>query len=184
VSEIVIRFDPERMLQTAYAVCAPRIDEGWRYVKGASRGVLAGMHIKLAAVGIGAFSVLLVYSASRALTASPSPLIEQHPPRVVMPPEISHSTPKADRLSLFDGRWDKMPTVAQIRMIPLEKPEPPKPLPLVRPEGKDPDGEPAESEHELRRKAKREESHPRNICERHHMRKVETNGGRSWRCRR
>jgi hypothetical protein len=106
---------------------------------------------------------------------------EQHLPRVVMPPEPVHTTPKSDRLALFDKRWDQMPTVAEIRTIPLTRPEPP-PLPVVRPEGKDPEPE-AEPEPKHRRKVEREPRH-QDVCERHGLHKVITRGGRSWRCRR
>jgi hypothetical protein len=110
--------------------------------------------------------------------------LEQHPARVVMPPEPIRSTPKSDRLTLFDHRWDQMPTVAEIRTIPLEKPS----LPIVRPEGQDPPGEPevkTRRRHvEERESQERREERPKNVCERHHLRKVTTHGGRSWRCRR
>jgi len=105
---------------------------------------------------------------------------ERHPARVVMSPEPVVSTPKSDRLALFDKRWDQMPTVAEIRTIPLERPEPP-PLPMVRPEGKDPEPDP-EPEPKRRHRQEREHRH-RDICERHNMHKEFTRGGRSWRCR-
>jgi hypothetical protein len=120
---------------------------------------------------------------------------EQHPARVVLPPEPVVSTPKADRLpeasakpssegesqlTLFDKRWETMPTVAEIRTIPLARPEPP-PLPTVRPEGKDPEPEP-EPEPKRHHRQQRERRH-RDICERHNMHKEFTRGGRSWRCR-
>lgn len=106
---------------------------------------------------------------------------EQHPPRVAMPVEPVSSTPKSDRLSLFDRRWDTMPTVAEIRTIPLEKPAPPKP-PLIRPEGKDPEPDP-DPEPKRHHRQEREHRH-RDVCERHHMHKEYTRGGKSWRCRR
>jgi hypothetical protein len=99
-----------------------------------------------------------------------SQVVEQHPPRVVMPVEASYTMPKADRLA--------------IRMIPLEKPEP-APLPTVRPEGQEPAGEPEpKTRHRHVAERERREDRPSNVCERHHLRKVVTNGGRSWRCRR
>jgi hypothetical protein len=105
------------------------------------------------------------HSATRQVT-------EQHPPRVVMPPEPVSSTPKADRLSLFDTRF------AQVRMIPLEKPA--SPPPTVRPESE------PEPEHQHRHVEQHDERdvRPKNVCEHHHMHKEVTRGGRSWRCRR
>jgi hypothetical protein len=114
----------------------------------------------------------------------PSSSNEQHPKRVVMPAEPVSSTPKSDRLALFDKRWDRLPTVAEIRTIPLKRPEPPS-LPMVRPEGQDPVGEPEVKNHRRHvEERERREERPKNVCERHHLRKVVTNGGRSWRCRR
>jgi hypothetical protein len=109
---------------------------------------------------------------------------EQHPARVVMPPEPPvRATPKADRLSLFDDRWDKMPTVAEIRVIPLDaRPAPPPPpLPVVRAERPSPEHEP-DLEPKRRHRHEREHRHG-DICERHGLHKVITRGGRSWRCR-
>ena len=103
---------------------------------------------------------------------------EQHPPRVVMAAEPVSTTPKADRLALFDSRF------AEVRVIPLKKPEPP-PLPTVRPENQDPVGEPEIKNHRRHvDDGARGEERPKNICERHHMHKAYTRGGRSWRCRR
>jgi hypothetical protein len=115
----------------------------------------------------------------------PSNLLEQHPKRVVMPAEPVSSTPKSDRLSLFDTRWDQMPTVAEIRVIPLERPELPPSPPIVSPEGQDQPGEPeVKTHHHHASERERRDERPKNVCERHHLRKVVTNGGRSWRCRR
>ena len=110
----------------------------------------------------------------------PAQPTEQHPPRVTMPVEPVSSTPKSDRLVLFDRRWDTMPAVAEIRTIPLERPEPP-PLP-VRPEI-EPEPDRPRHHHHVEQREQREE-HPTNVCERHHMHKEYTRGGRSWRCRR
>ncbi len=113
------------------------------------------------------------------LTSLPPQALEQHPVRVVMPAEPISSTPKADRLTLFDKRWDQMPTVAEIRVIPLERPEPP-PLPVARAENQP---EPDRHRHRVEQREQRED-HPKNVCERHHLRKVSIRGGRSWRCRK
>jgi hypothetical protein len=124
--------------------------------------------------------------------------VEQHPVRVAMPPEPVSSTRKADRLpeasakpstegesqlALFDKRWDRMPTVAQIRVIPLDdRPAPPPPpLPVVRAERPSPEHEP-DLEPKRRHRHEREHRHG-DICERHGLHKVITRGGRSWRCR-
>ena len=133
----------------------------------------------LTTLGVVSFGLVSLAGYTR-----PSNLNEQHPRRVVMPPEPVTSTPKTDRLAPFDERWDRLPTVAEIRTIPLEKPSPP-PLPLVQPEDQVPEGEP-EPKHRRRHADEREkrEERPKNVCERHHLRKVVTNGGRSWRCRR
>jgi hypothetical protein len=127
---------------------------------------------------LGVVSFGLVSLAGYTRPSSPN---EQHPKRVVMPAEPVSVTPKTDRLSLFDERWDKMPTVAEIRVIPLEKPSPP----VVRPERQDQAGEPEIKRHRRHvEERERREERPSNVCERHHLRKIVSNGGRSWRCRR
>ena len=110
--------------------------------------------------------------------------VERHPARVVMPPEPLVAMPKSNRLTLFDERWDRMPTIAEIRVIPLDDhPAPPQPpLPVVRPESPSPEPDP-EPEPKRRHRQEREH-HQRDICERHDMHKVLIRGGRSWRCRR
>jgi len=108
---------------------------------------------------------------------------EQHPARVVMPPEPVVAMPKSDRLALFDARWDRMPTAAAIRVIPIEQPaSPPAPPSRVRAESPSPEPE-ADPEPKRRHRQEREHRHG-DICERHAMHKEYTRGGRSWRCRR
>jgi hypothetical protein len=103
------------------------------------------------------------------------------PPPVALPDQIAERwppeipvAPKADRLSINEPA-----------PIYVAKPEP-TPQPMALATAADIEQSRTEKPHirNARAHARNEPASERNICTRHGMHKVETHGGRSWRCRR
>jgi hypothetical protein len=125
------------------------------------------------------------------------PVIPQRP----VDKPVAISAPVAARP--FAARWSEAavpaaiaapaePTIKMVRTISITKPvepdpvvappSPPPPLPQPRPTATtDDDSEP---EPPVRTRRTRTRMAALDICQRHNMRRVVTNGGRSWRCRR
>ena len=173
MTELVIRIDPARVLQAA----CDRAHNGWRYVVRTLRTVPmltrfdCNTHVKIAIAAAAAVSIILIYSASRAITATPSALKHRIDDaftdtkakvRVI---EIAKLEPKPVKTERILPLPAQLPPVEQ---VPDELP----PLPPTPPTRK--------------RYAAAVVAPPveHNICTRHNLRKVITNGGKSWRCRR
>ena len=86
----------------------------------------------------------------------------------------------------FDSRWDmpdEPPLLMKADRLTLPTPEP-ETVAVARPDQPvetKPVKKPVKTPVEKTRTAEREVEH--NVCTRHHMHRVETHGGRSWRCR-
>ena len=77
------------------------------------------------------------------------------------------------------------PTV--VRTVPIVKPPPEPPQPVVEPPRTHPDLMPERPVHprpKYQRMAREAPADRADICQRHRLRKVYTDSGRSWRCRR
>jgi hypothetical protein len=127
-------------------------------------------HLKFAFVSTGLTCAVLAIALARSPTPKYVPLPKPRPQEAVV-------LPKSDS--------DFLP-----KTVPVMKIVPPAPPPVIRepePERVEP---PWESENSSPRRSRPRvrsrsaENEGSNICTRHNLRKVYTNGGRSWRCRR
>ena len=172
MTELVIRIDPARMAQAAHAYA----ERTWRTVR--EQLVLPQImpadcttHVKIAIVAAAAVSIILIYSVSRAITATPlHPTLKQRL-------DEAHADTKSKVRVVEIVRLDPKPVKTE-RVLPLppmpaiEVPDELPPLPPTPPTRK--------------RYAAAVVAPPveHNICTRHNLRKVIINGGKSWRCRR
>lgn len=208
MTEIVIRFDPQRALQTMVCGARRRIELGARYVERTWRSfndkpvvtrlVYADRrtHIKIGMAAVGAASLLVIYGAATAITATPakkSPLAQRFDDAVA-------DTAKANTLTKGDServfRKVDMSKLAALetetRLVRTERIVPHEPPTMaIATAAPLPVSETVEEEVQPRPRAKRHVAVTHHaavrggdICTRHKLRKIVTRGGKSWRCGR
>jgi hypothetical protein len=194
MTEIVIRFDPQRALQAM--VCGARrcIERGASYTKPLMSD--RRTHLKLGMGAIGVFSLLVIYSASKAITATPPPksALAQRFDDAAADTAKANALNKGDRERIFRkidmsklAAFEEPKPVATERIMPHAPPTmaiaAAAPLP-VTPEVED-DPPPPPRARAKRHAAVTHQTPTRgDICTRHKLRKIVTRGGKAWRCGR
>lgn len=195
MTELVIRIDPARALHVAYSRARAGVVDGWRYVERTwriwhdqpvlTRLMLADRrtHLKLAMVAVAVASLLLIYGAASAITATPPrPALKQRlddaaadtkaSVRVIeLPKQAAVLDPKPVKTERILPT--PAPSVPPVEVVPEEYPTPAPPLPPTRRRY-------AMVERPVVTRAAR----GGDVCARVGWRKEITRGGKSWRCRR
>lgn len=128
-------------------------------------------HVGLAIGGLAALGGAVMYAAAKPVpVATPAPFSER------FPPEQPHILKKQDRLISLPVKTVAVAAVdvadaGQINAVDLMAPS-------------EPDLTSAQDEPAPPRHKHVEQVVEHNVCTRHHLRKVITRGGKSWRCRR
>ena len=193
MTELVIRIDPARTLASAYARGRAGVLDGWRYVERTWRAmhdqpVVTRLvradrktHVKVAMVAVAVVSIILIYGASRAITATP-------PPRHALKQRLDDAAADTKAVRKVDMAKPQMAAslepvrVKTERILPAPPPAPPSPpVEVVPEEMPTPVPQPPTRK---RYAAAVVAPVERNICTRHNLRKVVTRGGKSWRCMR
>jgi hypothetical protein len=187
VTEIVIRFDPARALQSLYSGARSQFERLWRTQPLATRLAWADRrtHVKLGVGALAAISMLLIYSVSRGTPAAPPSEFRQRLDQSLQDTGNAASLRKSDMdraVRQIEINRQLAPPVPETKLVQTERimPDAAEPVQTAMIPPRQTDDE-EEVVRPRRRYASRSTARG-DVCTRHGLKKVITRGGKSWRC--